>query len=81
MQINTVERALGLFKGGHMTKGEFLNMMMIPMMALSGTKEGILTDAVVGMDTTSLMEESDWWRHEPEQKKLESDEGETVSQE
>jgi len=61
MQINTIERALGLFNSNHMTKQEFLNLVWLPMMEVSGLKQSILGGGtIVGMDTTALQDGSDW---------------------
>lgn len=65
MQINTLERALGLFAGGHMTKEEFLNLVWLPMNEISSLKHDILDDTIVGMDTTALKDGSDWRNFQP----------------
>lgn len=48
MNINTVERALAMLEDGAITPKEFRNLCGIPMMTLTGLKQTIIHNVVVG---------------------------------
>lgn len=48
MNINTMERALAMLEDGAITPKEFRNLCGIPMMTLTGLKQTIIHNVVVG---------------------------------